>query len=89
MGVLEYHARPLVAFDPNNPEHRQHYATFRKTGSWGRIPVRFIVLKEYQSFVLQHNIEQAMLDYYVNQEFGRAKNSKKKDSSKLSLALAV
>jgi hypothetical protein len=88
MGILEYHARPLVIFDPENEEHRQHYATFRKTGSWGRIPVRFMVVKEYNSFVLQHNIEQMMLDHYVTQEFGRAKNSKK-ISSKLGLALAV
>ena len=42
MSKLEFYARPLVAFDPSNKEHRKWYHEFMQYGGWGKCPVRFI-----------------------------------------------
>ncbi len=60
--------RPLVAFDPANPEHRKHYVEFRKYGGWGKCPIRFICVDEHgENLVAQ--MERQMVDYYLKQEF--------------------
>jgi len=42
MSKLEYLARPLVAFDPHNKDHRRYYAEYLEYKGWGTCPVRFI-----------------------------------------------
>lgn len=68
MSRLEYYARPLVAFDPANKEHRTHYANFLKYGGWGQCPVRFIV-PEATGHDLVSLIQRSLLRYYVEKEF--------------------
>ena len=68
MSRLEYYARPLVAFDPLNKEHRRHYANFLKTGGWGSCPVRFIVPDSTGQDLLSL-IQKSLLSYYVEKEF--------------------
>ena len=68
MSRLEYYARPLVAFDPSNKEHRTHYANFLKYGGWGNCPVRFIV-PEAHGQDLVSLVQHSLLKYYVQKEF--------------------
>lgn len=68
MSRLEYYNRPLVAFDPTRRDHRQYYAEFVKTGTWGRCPVRFIVPDETGGNLI-NLIQRTMLEYYVKKEF--------------------
>jgi len=35
MSKLEFYARPLVAFDPSNKQHRRHYYEFLRSRTWG------------------------------------------------------
>ena len=48
MSKLEYLARPLVAFDPYNKDHRRYYADYLESGGWGSCPVRFIFPEDLQ-----------------------------------------
>lgn len=68
MSKLDYYARPLVAFDVANKEHRRHYHDFAKNQTWGRCPVRFITLDDtgYNLFAI---LQRQMVEYYVNKEF--------------------
>ncbi len=75
MSRLEYYARPLVAFDAHNKEHRRHYYTFRQTLSWGKCPVRFIVPNE-SGWDLISMIQRQLLEYYVDKEFKAVKVEK-------------
>ena len=68
MSKLEYYARPLVAFDAHNKEHRTHYAEFLKTKGWGHCPVRFIVPEETGQDLVRL-IQASLLRYYVEREF--------------------
>ena len=68
MSKLEYLMRPLVAFDPNNKDHRRYYAEFIKYGGWGRCPVRFVVPEDY-GMDLPTMIKNSLIEYYVNKEF--------------------
>lgn len=68
MSRLEYYARPFVAFDPKNKEHRTHYANFLKNKGWGRCPVRFIVPEETGQDLVRL-IQDSLLRYYVEREF--------------------
>ena len=72
MSVLYLRARPFVAFDVNNTEHRKYFAEFVKYNTWGRCPVRFMA--ESLDTDLVSYINQKMLNYYVAQEFDNAKN---------------
>lgn len=69
MSRLEYLMRPLVAFDPNNKDHRRYYAEFLTYGGWGRCPVRFIVPEDV-GMDLPTMIKNRLVDYYVGREFG-------------------
>lgn len=68
MSKLEYYARPLVAFDAKNKEHRRFYYQFVQTRSWGHCPVRFIVPEATGSDLVKM-IQTEMINYYVTQEF--------------------
>lgn len=69
MSKLEYLQRPLVAFDPNNKDHRRYYAEFLAYGGWGRCPVRFIVPEDV-GMDLPSMIKNRLIDFYIGREFG-------------------
>jgi len=68
MSKLEYMMRPLVAFDPDNKDHRRYYAEFLKYGGWGRCPVRFVCPEDF-GHDLPTMIKNSLIDYYVGKEF--------------------
>jgi len=67
MSQLALHGRPWVVFDPDNKEHRNWYADFVRSGTWGRCPVRFVVPDDRGNLVTM--IQRNLVEYYVNQEF--------------------
>jgi hypothetical protein len=69
MSRLEYLARPLVAFDPQNKDHRRYYAEYLERGGWGHSPVRFICTEDHGDN-LPAMIQRIMVSYYVDREFG-------------------
>lgn len=79
MSILYLRARPIVAFDANNPVHRQYYQIFLEKRSWGHCPVRFMV-ESLNTDLLSH-INREMLYWYVRNEFKNGK-SENKNSSK-------
>jgi len=74
MSRLEYLARPLVAFDPCNKDHRRFYAEFVESGTWGRCPVRFICPDDFGGDLV-NLIKNNLIQYYVDREFGGSKLS--------------
>jgi hypothetical protein len=72
MSRLEYLARPLVAFDPTNKDHRRYYAEYLEYGGWGYSPVRFICTEDHGDN-LPAMIQRIMVAYYVEREFGGSK----------------
>ncbi len=80
MSKLEYYARPLVAFDATNKEHRRFYYQFVETRSWGHCPVRFIV-PDATGMDLIRMIQHELIKYYVDREFEHEKPIKKKGHS--------
>lgn len=72
MSKLEYLARPLVAFDPYNKDHRRFYAEFVEYGGWGKCPVRFICPEDY-GMDLPSMIKNSLIQYYIDREFGGGK----------------
>jgi len=72
MSKLEYLARPLVAFDPYNKDHRRYYAEYLEYKGWGMCPVRFICTEDHGDN-LPAMIQRIMLAYYVDREFGGGK----------------
>jgi hypothetical protein len=68
MSRLEFYARPLVAFDPSNKDHRRWYYEFLEYRGWGKCPVRFICTEEHGSD-LTVMIRNSLVEYYVNKEF--------------------
>jgi hypothetical protein len=88
MSLLYLRARPIVAFDANNPEHRRYYRQFIDKRSWGTCPVRFMA-ESLNTDLLSH-INREMLSWYVKHEFKNAtsknknaKNAKPKSSGSL------
>lgn len=75
MSKLEYLARPLVAFDPHNKDHRRYYAEFIEYGGWGTCPVRFICPQDSGSD-LTLMIKNSLVQYYIDREFGGGKLAK-------------
>ncbi len=69
MSKLEFLARPLVAFDPFNKDHRRYYAEFLEYGGWGKCPVRFVCPEDY-GMDLPTMIKNRLIEYYVEREFG-------------------
>jgi hypothetical protein len=72
MSKLEFWARPLVAFDPHNKEHRAIYSEFVKKPGWGHSPYRFIC-PDVRGMNLVSMIQQKMLEYYIKREFKEPK----------------
>lgn len=70
-------ARPLVAFDPYNKDHRRWYAEFLEYGGWGKCPVRFIVPEDH-GLDLTLMIKNALTHYYIDREFGGGKLAKER-----------
>lgn len=70
MSRLEYLARPLVAFDASNKDHRRYYAEFVAYRGWGKCPVRFICPEEH-GYDLPTMIQRSLNVYYIEQEFGK------------------
>ena len=75
MSRLEYLARPLVAFDPHNKDHRRWYWEFVAYRGWGKCPVRFICTEEHGDN-LPSMIQRMVVDYYINREFKPKAQSK-------------
>ena len=75
MSRLEYLARPLVAFDAHNKDHRRWYWEFMAYKGWGKCPVRFICTEEHGDN-LPSMIQRMVVDYYVNKEFKPQAQSK-------------
>lgn len=69
MSRLASAGRPWVKFDPNNREHRQWYAQFERSGTWGRCPVRFVVNSDHGD--LLSTIRAELIKYYIINEFKR------------------
>ena len=72
MSKLEFYARPLVAFDPANKEHRRWFHEFMEYGGWGHCPVRFICPEDI-GYDLTIMIRNELIDYYVKREFKTVK----------------
>jgi hypothetical protein len=70
VSLLEFHARPLVAFDPSKKEHRRIYHEFVTNRSWGKSPYRFICPEDH-GFDLVTMMQRKLIEYYVDKEFGK------------------
>lgn len=75
MSKLEFFMRPLVAFDPNNKDHRRWYHEFVEYGGWGKCPVRF-VCPEAHGFDLPTMIKDSLIQYYIEKEFSKPRKKK-------------
>ena len=71
MSKLEFFARPLVAFDATNKDHRRWYYEFLEYGGWGRCPVRFICPQDV-GYDLTIMIRNQLIEYYVDKEFSKS-----------------
>jgi hypothetical protein len=67
MSKLALFGRPYTVFDPSNKDHRQHYADFIKSGTWGRCPLRFVVPEDQGDLVTM--IQRSLVKFYVEREF--------------------
>ncbi len=77
MSKLEYYNRPLVAFDPNNKDHRAYFHQFLLTRAWGRCPVRFICPDEHGAGGLVDMVQRQLIEYYTKKEFGNEVSAKR------------
>jgi hypothetical protein len=68
MSKLEFFARPLVAFNPENKDHRRYYHQFIETNGWGHCPVRFICPEDV-GMDLTMMIKNQLIQYYISKEF--------------------
>jgi hypothetical protein len=80
MSKLEYHNRPLVAFDPNNKDHRRYYAEFVEYRGWGHCPVRFLCPDDHGTD-LTVMIRNQLVQYYIDREFGGGKMAVERSKS--------
>lgn len=80
MSKLEYYARPLVAFDPYNKDHRRYYAEFLEYGGWGRCPIRFIC-PDSVGGDLTIMIRNQLIEYYIDREFAGGKLSQARSAA--------
>lgn len=69
MSRLDFIGRPWTAFEAANKQHRQWFAEFQRSGTWGRCPVRFIVSDDHGDLVTM--IQRRLIQHYVDREFGQ------------------
>lgn len=69
MSLLDHALRPVVLFDPDNKDHRQHYNNFLVRGTWGKCPVRFAVEGDAQNNNLAYAMQRMLVEYYMAKEF--------------------
>lgn len=70
---LDAYLRPYVKFDPAKKAHRELYAEFIKSGSWGHCPVRFTLDEECNN--LAAALQRKLAEFYIAREFkARAKS---------------
>lgn len=69
MSSLELGCRPYVAFDAANKNHRRWFAEFNRKRSWSQCPVRFLVSDDAGDLLTL--IQQRLIAYYVDKEFGK------------------
>lgn len=70
MSVLQAVKRPQVAFDVTNEEHRQLYAQFLRTGTWGRCPIAFYIPNnDSANNNLAYAMQRLLTEFYINKEF--------------------
>jgi hypothetical protein len=74
MSKLAFIGRPWVAFEASDPQHRAWFAEFRRLGTWGRCPVRFIIADDHGDLITM--IQRRLIDYYIAQEFAAPPKSK-------------
>ncbi len=74
MSRLALFGRPWVIFDPHNKDHRRWFAEFNRNAKWGDCPVRFVLDEGCGDLITQ--IQRQLIQYYVDKEFGSAKENK-------------
>lgn len=65
---LELSARPFVAFDASNKQHRKWFAEFQKSRTWKDCPVRFVIPDDVGDLTTM--ARSRLLDHYMGREFG-------------------
>lgn len=64
--LLDLHRRPVVYFDPKNPNHREQMAIFLRTGTWSKSPYAFYAP---ENLSIKAYALQTMLEFYLSEEF--------------------
>ena len=67
MCVLNKFVRPIEMFDVYNKKHREHYAEYMKSNSWGNCPVQLKVPTQVVS--LSTYAREQLIQYYIEKEF--------------------
>lgn len=67
MSKLSMYGRPWAVFNAQDPQHREWFARFNKTRTWGTCPVRFVVDQDHGDLLTQ--IQRELIQYYVDREF--------------------
>ena len=67
MSVLNKFIRPIEVFDVTNKKHREHYAEYMKTKTWGNCPVQLKVPSQIVS--LATHAREQLINYYITKEF--------------------
>jgi len=67
MSKLALYGRPYVVFNPSNKDHRQWFARFNESRSWGDCPVRFVIDNDHGDLITM--MQRELIKYYVNKEF--------------------
>ena len=75
MSKLAFIGRPWVAFDETKKQHRQWFAEFQESKTWGHCPVRFIVSDDHGDLLTM--IQRRLITFYTNREFGKIEVAKK------------
>jgi len=63
---LDAQRRPVIPFDPTNPEHRRHVSNFIKKGTWADCPIAFYAPDNLS--VKAYALE-TLVEFYLKQEF--------------------
>jgi hypothetical protein len=66
MDLLARIQRPVVQFDPANPEHRCLYNKFLQTRAWSHSPVRFALHEDF--IELPHYLNMLLLQWYMSRD---------------------